>query len=183
MTNARPRRARVRTLLADENRLLVACLVLLLSAILIVNAMYVVNRLAAPENESSHVLTSKQPARTPALSASISNISENNEVDRAFTLADDETMLIMTLTITNHTDVTQDFIPTSQLYVRTRSGDYRPMHPSIYAKNQIPGGKIRPGQTLSGQISFGVPKQATNPLLYVDTGWNDEAPVVFDVLR
>ncbi len=53
----------------------------------------------------------------------------------------------------------------------------------MYVTKQIAAGKIAPGKTISGQISFGIPKSATNPLLFVDTGWGNEAPIVIDVLR
>ena len=176
-------RSVARKLFGDENRLLTSSLVVLLSAFIVLAAAYVAHQIRQPEYDAGHVLTSNQPARSPAISASISSISEKNIKDPAFTLADDETILIMTLSITNHTSITQDFIPTSHLYVRTRSGDYRPLHASMFVKKQIPGGKILPGKSLTGQISFGVPKSATNPLLYIDTGWDDEAPIVFDVLQ
>jgi hypothetical protein len=166
------------------NGLLLPAILLALACILLVNGFYIQNRLSTANNgPPSHVLTSHDTATTPSLTASIGNVTENSKFDPAFTLADGETMLIMTLSITNRTKVTQDFIPTSNLYIRTPVGDYRPLHPSMYVTKQIGSGKIAPGQTKTGQISFGVPDKASDLKLYIDTGWNDEVPVVFYALR
>lgn len=174
----------VRAIIKDEKHLLLMSLVLLLAAALVINAIYITNQLkAAQAYNGGHVLTSSQTAQTPELAAAVKNVSESDKIDIAFTLPEGETMLVMDFSITNHTKSIQDFIPTSQLYVRTRVGDYRPLHPSLKVKNAIKAGQIAPGETISGQISFGVPKAATNPLLFVDTGWEAAAPVVFDVLK
>lgn len=168
----------------DENRLLLRSLIVLLSAAVIINASYVVSRMTRTAVVlPGAVLGSGSVAETDALSVSVSSISESNVPDPAFTLDDNETMLILTLHVKNNTKLTQDFIPTSALYVRTRSGDYRPLHPSMAVTKPIAGGKIAPGATLNGQVSFSVPKQATDPLLYVDPGWGNQVPVVFHVLK
>ena len=173
-----------RALRTEDNQLVVTSLVVLLSALVVINASYLASRLSQSASaQASHVLTSHQVASTHSLTASITNMSENSAPDPAFTLDDSEVILIMTLSITNHTSHIQDFIPTSQLYVRTRDGDYRPLHPSMFVTKPIVSGKIKPGQTITGQVSFSVPKASTNPLLYVDTGWNDDVPVVFNVLE
>jgi hypothetical protein len=187
----KPETSRKPRLFKDENHLLLASLILGIATLVIINAAYVVNRLTAPAPVTEttptvswpHVLRSTQTARTPALIASVGKVSESDKADPAFTLDDGETLLAMDLSITNRTAGSQDFIPTSDLYVHTSQGDYRPLHPSMYVTQQIFSGTMKPGQTVSGQISFSVPKQATDPLLYIDTGWNSEVPVVFAPLK
>ncbi len=177
----------------DDNHLLWAGLLLVLATLVTINAAYIVTELKNDSESSSqsdaqpvtrpHVLRSTQTAHTPSLVASINKIAEIDKSDPAFTLEDNETLLSMMLTITNRTSSSQFFIPTSVLYVHTGKGDYRPLHPSIYVTDQIFSGTLKPGQTVSGQISFSVPKQEINPLLYIDTGWNDEVPIVFSPLK
>ena len=172
----------------DENNLLVAALLLALSSLLIVNGVYVVNHLsntsaATPGTPATHQLTSQAVAQTPSLTARISKVTENSTPDPAFTLPDGQTMLIMNLSITNRTSAAQDFIPTNNLYVRTPTGDYSALHASMFVTKPLPSTKLAPGQTVSGQISFGVPAHASSLLLYIDTGWNSEVPVVYNVLQ
>lgn len=169
----------------DEDRLLFASLIIVLAAFLVINATYVAHHWSQEDTVGSTatILTAQQHANTPAFFASISHISEDIRVDPAFTLADGETMLIMNLTIANNSAIDQNFIPSTQLYIRTQGGDYRPLHPSMFVTNQIFSGTLKPHQEVSGQISFGVPKTATNPLLYIDTGWLDQTPTVFSTLK
>ena len=44
-------------------------------------------------------------------------------------------------------------------------------------------GILTPGKTVTGQLSFAVPKILAHPLLYIDLGWGDTAPVVIDVMK
>jgi hypothetical protein len=158
-------------------------LILLGLALLAVNALFVVNRIDAKKTVVSQILTSQQAASTPVLSAKISNVAEINKPDPAFTLSDGETLLTFDLSITNNTNEQQNLVPVNHFYVRTREGDYRTLHPSIYVHNGLPSGELKPHQTVKGPVSFGVPKQATDLYFYIDTGWNNQVPVVFNVLK
>lgn len=175
----------------DENHLLFASFIIILVAILVVNTLYVLNRdpstnvthHVSATTDTSQVLTSLQTATLPAAVVSISDVSENDRKDPAFMLAEGETLLTMTIRIKNTSPGQQEIIPTSQLFVRSRDGDYAPLHPSIYVTKPLGANKVAAGQTVSGEISFAVPKQLADPLLYVDLGWNDQAPVVFHALK
>ena len=167
----------------SENRLLLAAYLLLLTSVVIIGSFYAANQINNQDKNTSIVLTAQQTAVSDTLTASVKGIYTNPDFDPAFTLDESETMLILTLSITNKTESEKDFIPTNDLYVRTREGDYRPLHPSIRVNNPIKAGKIKPGETFSGQVSFAVPKSAPRILFYIDTQWESTVPVVFDVFK
>lgn len=129
------------------------------------------------------ILSTSQYAMTDAVDATVSNVGTNDAVDPAFTLPDDQTLLTMDIAITNKTAITQNFFPVTQLYIRSREGGYFQMHPSTMLTNPIESGAISSGQTINGQVSFAIPKQLTQPLLYIDTGWGDIVPIVYDVFK
>ena len=167
-----------------ESKLVVSAILVGLVILVIISGIYVSNHLQSTDFYSQlHVTTSTEHAQTKSVAADISQISEIDKHDPAFTLADSEVLLVMRLRLTNRTTTEQYFIPTANLYVRTGQGDYRPLHPSVFVKNQIFSGTLKPGQTIEGQVSFSVPRTATNPLLYIDTGWNAEVPIVFSPLK
>lgn len=177
-------------LFGDENYLVRTGLVLVLVTLAIMNAAYIVTNLRNTSDSSGsgygnqpHRLLSNQTAQTPSVEASISDVSESARPDPAFKLAEGEKLLLVRLKLANSTKTPQQFIPTSALYVRTPQGDMRMMHPSLFIVDQIYSGTMKPGQTIEGQIAFSVPKNATEPLLYIDTGWNNEIPIVFKPLQ
>jgi hypothetical protein len=128
-------------------------------------------------------LTSTQTGSTPAYEVKISNVTENNVPDPAFTLAPGNTLLLMDISIKNLTGAPQELVPVSDLFVRDNEGDTFPLHPALVVKNPLPSTKVAPGQTVSGQISFEVPKKLARPLLYVDMQWSNLAPIVYDVMK
>ncbi len=175
----------------DENRLLFASFIVVLTAIVVINTLYIVNYTnrgtddgtVATQPNPNLVLTSLQTGTNHAVQARVSNVSENSKRDYAFTIDPSDTMLTMDISITNLTSVTQQVLPSNQLYVRSNEGDYAPLHPSMYLTNALAATDVQPGQTVKGQISFDVPQRVASPLLYVDTGWGGYAPLVFDVLH
>lgn len=179
----------------NDNEILLFGILLVLLGLLVIVGLYVNRYLknTDPKVSTIHstagdvsppfVLHSQQLAKTDAYDVSISNVSENDKKDRAFPISDNETMLILDFSITNKTRSEQDFYPMTDLYVRNKDGDYSALHASSLVTNPLIPGKLKPGETLSGQVSFSVLKRDARPLLYVDTGWNDQVPVVFDVLH
>ncbi len=173
----------------DENHLLFAAFIIVLTSLVVLNAFYIINnsnnqqRPIIVQDETTAVLTSHQIANNGAQTVSISNVAENDKMDYAFAIDPTETMLTMDISITNNTDATQTLIPVNQLYVRSTEGDYVTLHASMYVKNPLKSQELAPGKTATGQISFNVPKRVAKPLLYVDTGWNNHVPIVFDVLH
>ncbi|MGV9001943.1 MAG: DUF4352 domain-containing protein [Candidatus Saccharimonadaceae bacterium] len=177
----------------NENHLLFTAFIVLLSAGIIINSvyMYQLTKNSAKQNnqaatltvpDSAKYLTSHQAGANSALQVKVSNVTETDKVDRAFTILPDETMLIASIEITNTTTDTQQLIPVSQLYVRSSEGDYSALHASSFVTTPLAATELAPGKTASGQISFNVPKQVAHPLLYVDTGWGNTVPIVFDIL-
>ncbi len=175
----------------DENRLLFTSFVILVAALVIVNTIFWIDHSSQQNtvvhvpvtDKNSRVLTSLETGENSALRVSIKDVSENDKKDYAFTLPPTETMLIMNISITNETDVSQQLIPVNQLYVRTDEGIYAGLHASMYVTDPLAADELPAGKTATGQISFNVPKNADRPLLYVDTGWDDTVPLVFDVLH
>ena len=113
----------------------------------------------------------------------MSNVKEDNSADRAFGILDYETRVVTTLTIKNKTATKQNFIPASQLYVRSADGAIYRMHPFSVLTNQIGFQEVASGATITGDAAFVIPKVLTNPLLYVDLGWDNYIPIVYDVLK
>lgn len=176
---------------SDENKLLFAAFVIVMTSLVVINTIYIVvknNDMAAPTSKivlsnPNRILTSLEVGQNNAIKVAISNVSESDKADKAFPIETNNTLLVMDISITNETEQIQKLIPVNQLYVRSDEGDYSPMHPSMYVTNGLPSTDLEPLQTVSGQISFEVPKRIARPLLYVDTGWNNLAPIVFDTLH
>lgn len=178
----------------NENHLLVMAFVWLLIAIAIINTIYIIDRHTDQEEQREHnttptfsfvgtTLTSQQEVKTPAFNAHVSNVYETDKTDYAFPFDTGQTILIFDISITNNTAASQDFYPANQLFVRDQEGGSYQPHASMYVTRPVAAQTIKPGQTVSGQISFAIPKRLTRPLLYVDLGWNNQTPAVFDVLH
>lgn len=129
------------------------------------------------------ILTSEHKAKSAVYEISIASASRNDTKDPAFTIPDDETMLIVALSITNNSNRLQDLYPSTQFYVRTRDGLTYGMHPSMYVTSPLQSTQLKPGETIKGEISFALPKSISHPLMYIDLGWNNYVPVVYDILR
>jgi|GEM_PF-3644053 len=132
---------------------------------------------------ANKILKSQELAKTPAYIIQVLSASENSQQDRAFSYEDSGTMLIANISITNTTTKEQDIIPSIQFYVRTADGLYYQMHPSMFVTEPMQTGKVKPGATVKGQISFVVPKILTHPYLYLDLGWDGYTPTVYDILH
>lgn len=176
---------------SDENKLLFAAFVIVMTALVVINSFYIIVRAKDDNNRTptivlanpNKILTSLQTGQNSAIKVTIDNVTESDKTDYAFPISSDSTFLIMDISITNETEQIQKLIPVNQLYVRSNEGDYSPMHPSMYIKNPLATADLMPLQTVKGEISFEVPKRVASPLLYVDTTWNNYAPIVFDVLH
>jgi Domain of unknown function (DUF4352) len=129
------------------------------------------------------VLSSAQKFGSRNANINISNVTTNSDEDKAFALDPSNQYLIMDISITNNSGTVQDFYPTKHLYVRDIEGGYYPLHPSMKVTKPLGSGSIKPNETLAGEISFAIPKNVSNPKLYVDLGWNNMSPVVYSVLK
>ena len=172
----------------DEDHLIFTGFVVIIVALVTIFAIQAFTRpttevVSTPIPFHSRILTSHDKGMTDGLEVSISNVTVNSAADPAFPISSEETMLIMDLSITNHSATVQEFIPVTQLYVRSREGNYYQMHASVAVQNPIPATSLEPEQTVSGQVSFAIPKRLAQPLLYIDTGWNDTTPLVYSVLQ
>lgn len=176
----------------NEDHLLFTGFVMVMTAIVVISTVYLFNRTtifidspveSGSESSPSYVLRSNDTATTDSSTISIKDVSEKSEVDRAFTISEEETFLIFNISITNNSPGEQDLYPVKQLYVRSKDGDYYPMHISSFIATPLEPATLKPGETASGQVSFAVPKTLANPLVYIDLGWNDIVPTVYDVLR
>lgn len=141
------------------------------------------NNSATVLGNPAKILKSQEIAKTSAYTINILSVTENSKKDPAFTFADSDTMLIADVSITNNSSVTQDLIPSVQLYVRTSDGLYYQMHPSMYVTEPLQTTKLESGKTAKGQISFVIPKMLTHPYVYFDLGWENYTPAVYDILH
>lgn len=132
---------------------------------------------------SPHVLDSRQRAVTPAWRVNIANVTSTTAPDPAFGLDDTQALLMLDITITNTSAREAELFPVNQLYVRGDAGEYCPMHASMHIVDPLQSGPLAPGEARSGQLSFAIPKNLANPLLYVDLGWDTQTPSIFAVYK
>ncbi len=154
-------------------------LLVMLSVALIVNYN---TKNSNPVNSAS-ILNVTQIGQSTSARVVIQGVTEDSTYDKLFPILPSETMLIINLSVTNISSITQQFIPASQLYVRDDQGYFAVPHHSSLITNPILPVELAPGQTTSGQIAFNVPKTAASPLVYIDTQWNNAGPIIFDVLH
>jgi hypothetical protein len=132
----------------------------------------------------AYILGSSQTAMTDEYTVTINKVTKNDSKDYAFGYDNEkDTMLIVDVTIRNRTSLPQTLAPSVQFYLRTSDGLTFAMHPSMFVSNPLQFEQVASGTTASGQISFVIPKTITRPLLYVDLGWNNRVPVVYDILH
>lgn len=176
----------------NEDKLLFAAFVVLVCALFVVNTVYVVNRLPARQKvvyvsntvvSPQTILTSSQHAQNDAIEVFISGVKEDSTADPAFAIVDTETHLIASVSIKNNTNTTQTLIPNAMFYVRSADGTIYRMHPYSGLKNPLVFQELAPSATAVGEVSFAIPKVLTSPLLYIDLGWNNYVPFVYDVLK
>lgn len=174
-----------------EHALLFAAFVFALTALVIINTLYVVSsvaeRVATPTSERVTVYprrsTSLQLAYNGSLQAKVKNVGIHTEQDPLFTLGENQSLLIMDITIQNNTAQTQQFFPSLHLYVRNEHNVVSYLQMSSFITTPLPTKELAPRESVSGQIAFSIPKNSVLPLLYVDTGWNKTLPLVIDVLN
>lgn len=176
----------------DENSLLMGVFLLGLVGLLIINTLFWVQwtKLADDKRRrdeigalSQHITRTLEPSMNHALSVEVRNVTLNNSEDKAFGVADGETMLIMDIKVTNKSDNTQQLIPANNFYVRSNRGVYSQLHASMHVRRPIAMRDVKPGEVVEGQLSFAVPKTADTLWLYIDTNWENTVPLVIDVLH
>lgn len=174
----------------NENHLLFAAFLIVMTSMVVVNTLFIIDYVPSSHNRNSasaannqKILTSLQKATSDAYEVMVSNVTVTDKADPAFALAPTDTMLIMDISITNLSTGIQQLVPSSQLYVRDQQGGFYMLHPSSYVANPLILTTVSPGNTVKGQLSFGIPKILAHPLLYVDLGWKDNAPAVIDVMK
>lgn len=173
----------------DENHLLFMGFVFLLAAAVIINTVYVINRSGKPVVNGSAtaaygtIYKSLDQAENRVAKVSIANVTESDTPDPAFPLNDTQTLLVLDLTITNKTAVTQHLIPSTQLFVHDRDGGLYILQASSRLTNALAAQDLSPGASATGQVAFAVPKRQTTPLLYIDVGWDNDTPIIYDVLH
>lgn len=176
----------------DENSLLFGVFVFGLAALVVINTVFWMHWTSERlyDKASAHnvlvypkIAKSLQDSRNGALEVKVKDVQLNSKQDVAFDLEEGMTMLIMDITLKNTSQQTQKFIPVSQLFVKTEVGGISKLHASMHVTSPLAAGDVRPGDSVSGQVSFAVLKNTERPLLYVDTGWDDTTPLVIDVLH
>lgn len=174
----------------DENRLLFAAFVIVVTSLVIIVSADIINRSSvlpiangSQQADPNLVLSTLETGNNREMEVRVSNVSENNKPELAFAYDPLETMLIATISVKNLTSKAQSFIPVNIVYVRGEDGSYAQLHPSTFVTNKFPDGYIQPGQTVTGQVSFAILKAVGHPKLYIDTGWSNLAPMVFDLFH
>lgn len=173
----------------DENHLLFTGFVLLLAAAVIINTVYVINHsgeqvvhhTSAASNNA--IFKSLDHTQNRVAKVSIANVTESDTPDPAFPLNESQTLLVLDINITNLTTVSQRLVPSTQLFVHDRDGGLYVLQASSLVGDALVTQDVSPGATVKGQIAFAVPKRQTTPLLYVDLGWDNDTPIIYDVLH
>ena len=176
----------------NEDKILFAAFVVAIGAALIVNTIYIVNRMPAyltnqPANRVAlnpqTILKTSQMGNNGVFEVTISGVREDNTPDRAFPVGATDTVLIATVSIKNTTTSTKQLIPDSHIYVRSDDGVNYTSHPSSVLTSPLIFQEVAAGQTAKGQVAFAIPKSVTDPRLYIDPAWEDSSPIVYAVLR
>lgn len=169
-----------------EHSLVFAAFVLGIAALVVINTLFMI-RLLSENREGTIVVypswtTSLQLAYNGAIQAQVRNVA-TKETDTVFPIDSTQVILVMEITVKNTTRKAQQFIPVNHLYIRGEEGSYAALHMSSHAARPIPATDLVPGGSVSGQISFVIPKTVSTPRLYVDTGWDRSIPLVIDVMH
>jgi len=174
-----------------DHSLMFAAFTIALTALVVINTLFIYKMIAEGlfDTDTRQQLvypsrtTSLQLASNSAISAQVRNVTVVDTVDPMFARDPSMAMLVMELTVRNKTNETQHFIPVNHVFVRSEDGTYSALTMTSFAKKPISAAEIAPGEAVTGDVSFAIPKSAANPLMYVDTGWNRSVPLVVDVLH
>lgn len=176
----------------DENHLLFAGFIIVILSLLVINTIFIVYknpglrelpRIVFAESSTAKVLTSLQVAENSASTVYIKDVTSSDAPDPAFPLSENETLLMMNVTIKNNSLAEQHLSPTLQIFVRTRDAGYYPFMMTTKTTNLLPVTDVKPGETVSGDVSFAIPKSIAEPLLYIDLGWENVAPIIYNVTK
>lgn len=191
--NAHPQRPRRRERYGHWPVVVLVVLFAVASMLSLVGSVKLVNRLRhgkmptlaapTPTADQSKFLNSSQPVERDSYKLEVLGVARQLKPDPAFNPDPDMATLVVDVRLTNKSAGPQQLIPATQFYVRTRDGDVYILHASMYVTKQLPAEFIEGGQSVTGQLSFAVPKALTNPLVYVDLGWDNATPAVIDILK
>ncbi len=128
----------------------------------------------------THSVTVGETARSDIYEMTVSRLVRV-ESDVAFPPAAGDDILVVTLKLQNTSHQSLGFFPSIQTYIRDDQGNTYVMHPTLAMADPLPAGDIAAGQTVTGQLSYEIPKKLTTFRLYVDPAWLQMVPVVFEL--
>lgn len=101
----------------------------------------------------------------------------------AFKPAEGNEIIILKMSLTNTTNSLQHFLPSFHTYIRDEEGQTFELHPTLSVTDPLPAADLNPGESVSGELSYEIPKNLKNFRFYVDPYWDRMAPVVFRLSR
>lgn len=132
------------------------------------------------QSNISKRLDANQVAHTSYYDVSLSNFYLDTQGMRGFKPSEDGQILVFDITIHNKSDQELDFLPSIQTYIRDNQGAFYLMKPTKL-NTPYESGKISPHSKKNGQLSFEIPKRGVPLMFYLDSGWYNYAPTVFNL--
>lgn len=112
-------------------------------------------------------------------SVKLNNAYVDTSLAQRFHLPSTQKVVIYDLSITNNNSNKLYITPALQLFLRDNEGDYYQLLADV-VKDPLKPGIIEKGQTSQGEVAFVVMNRKMPLWLYIDTGWENRGPVVFD---
>lgn len=117
-----------------------------------------------------------QTLSTKAYELTLSNLRHDSVGDAVYKPANGDEFVVFTIKVKNSTASQLQFLPVLQAYLKDSAGKTYSMTPAPLT-NPIQAGGVKGGDTISGQISFEVPKGKTDLNFYFDPGWPNSGGV------
>lgn len=111
-----------------------------------------------------------QALATAAYNLRLSDLKYDQTGDDTYKPASGNEFVVITLTISNLTSQSLQFLPVLQTYLKDSRGKSYSLTPAPL-DSPIQSGSLLPGDTISGQVSYEVPIGTTDLNLYFDSGW------------
>lgn len=113
--------------------------------------------------------------------AKVNSVSDDKKLAKRFRLLSDQRVLIYNISIKNTSDKNLQFLPALHTYLRDNEGDYYQILADV-VDDPIKPTELQPGQTISGNLAFVTMNRKLPLYFYLDTGWEDRGPIVFDIV-
>lgn len=113
--------------------------------------------------------------------AKVNSVNDDMKLAKRFHLPSDQRVLVYNISIKNTGDKKVQFLPALHTYLRDNEGDYYQLLADV-VDEPIKPTELQPGQTITGNLAFVTMNRKMPLYFYLDTGWEDRGPIVFDIV-